>query len=142
MTYAVAFYLAVYLREPAAALLHNHMSEVAGEFSPRHTVFTTFLVSYVPLFIATVLCQRGLKTLCLKLSDRKAETAIEAVGLQQVDRLLGAGLGVLVAALLAGTVLLGLGSLSDDPIEKALTGSRLIQSIMRPGEAAGVPEVI
>lgn len=56
---------------------------------------------------------------------KKDGEAIEALGLKPLDRLLGAGVGVVAAGLLVGAGLLALGSSTDPKVHEKLAGSKL-----------------
>jgi uncharacterized membrane protein required for colicin V production len=108
--YVVSFYAAAYLHGPVDSFVRTHLKEVADAVPRLQSFLAAFVVSYLTLFVITRLARRAVKAVVLKPSDPQNTSAIEAVGLKPIDRLLGAGLGTLVASLIVGAVLMGLTS--------------------------------
>ncbi len=92
-SFGVAIYAAIYLNEWATKTLQDLVLQGAD---PRvgmvMAYLLVFLVIYLLFFAATVILERGMTAVCL----------------QPLNKMLGAGLGAMKAALLLGAIFLGM----------------------------------
>jgi uncharacterized membrane protein required for colicin V production len=135
VTYVISFYATLYLHDPVVEFIRAHLREVADQIPQLQSFLATWLASYLAVFAVTVVFQRGLKKLFLKPEDRQITTALDAVGLRPLDRWLGAGVGAVLATLLAGAGLFGLALQNDAQVEAHLAGSRLRPQVLRVTQA-------
>jgi uncharacterized membrane protein required for colicin V production len=140
-TYVAALYAALHLHEPVAEFLAVQFREPgflrgsapAGLSGPRVASFAgTLFVVYLGLFTVTVLFQKAVKALF----SQGRGTAIKALGLQTLDRLLGAAVGAVLAAILTGTAVLGLSLYPDQRVQTSLAGSQLRPAFLKGARAA------
>jgi membrane protein required for colicin V production len=110
VTFAVAIYVCLYYHDFATSLITPYLME-----GTPATVAT--VAGYVITFLSVYLVLYGI-TLIL-------ERALKAAKLKTMDRLLGAGLGMLKAGLLAGAVLMGAAVFGTPKTDEVLAGSRL-----------------
>lgn len=130
ITHALAIFVALSLHEKVVAFLEASGGEL-GSIPHTHSFLGTYLVVYVVLFIVAHLFQKAIKALCLSPEERKGRTTLQALGLESVDRLLGAALGTIVAALVVGMGLLALTLNPDEQVETALEKSHLRPVMLR-----------
>jgi uncharacterized membrane protein required for colicin V production len=135
ITYVVSFYATLYLHDPVVEFIRAHLREVADQIPPLQSFLATWLAAYLAVFAVTAAFQRGLKKLFLKPEDCQITSALDAVGLRPLDRWLGAGVGAVVATLLAGVGLFGLALQNDPGVETQLAGSRLRPHVLRATQA-------
>jgi membrane protein required for colicin V production len=127
VTFGVAIYVCLYYHDYAAGLIAPYLTEGAPP-----TVAT--VAGYVVTFLGVYLTLYGI-TLLL-------EKALKAAKLKALDRLLGAGLGMLKAGLLAGAVLMGVAVFATPKTDEVLAESRLAMvflQVMR-GVIVAVPQ--
>lgn len=109
ITYGVAVYASMYLHEPVAGFLEGYMKG-SSPLVPRIASYVvSFLGVYLVLFVITLLIEK----------------AVKAAKLKPMDRLLGAGLGVVKAGLIGGAVLMGLAIYPQPQTEAAMGASTL-----------------
>jgi membrane protein required for colicin V production len=110
VTFAVAIYVCLYYHDYAASLIAPYLTE-----GTPATVST--VAGYVVSFLGVYLVLYGI-TLIL-------EKMLKAAKLKTMDRLLGAGFGLLKAGLLAGAVLMGMAVFAAPQTDEMLADSRL-----------------
>jgi membrane protein required for colicin V production len=127
VTFGVAIYVCLYYHDYAASLIAPYLLE--GTPPTVATVagyVVTFLGVYLVLYGITLILEKGLKVAKLK----------------TMDRLLGAGLGILKAGLLAGAVLMGAAVFGTPQTDQMLAESRfapVFLQVMR-GVIVAVPQ--
>jgi uncharacterized membrane protein required for colicin V production len=109
-SFTVAIYASIYLNDWARGVLQDLVLQGAD---PRVGMvlgyLVVFLVVYLILFAVTVLLERGMIAVCL----------------QPVNRILGAGVGSLKAALLLGAIFLGMASYPHPSTQEMMDRSTL-----------------
>lgn len=125
ISYVVAFYLALPLHDPVEMLLRTHLTQVSPKVSKLQSFLATYLVTYIVTLIGMALVRKLLRAL----SRSEKGCAIEALGLKPLDRLLGAGMGMIAAALVVGGSLLALGSVEEPKVREAIAGSKLMAPV-------------
>ena len=113
ITYGASVYASIYFHEPIAAFLQPY---VGG--SPVSLKVITYVVTFMGIY------------LLLHVITLAIERMIKAVRLKPVDRLLGAGLGLVKAGLIAGAVLMGLALYPNPATETALAQSRIAPALL------------
>lgn len=114
---------------PAASLLADRGVLLASGIPLSLSFGALFLAAYLTLLLLTRLARRVVRSAVLGRDDRHVEAAARSLGLQGLGALLGAGVGVVLAGLVLGLILLGLGSTADPQVEAALEGSTLAPRI-------------
>jgi membrane protein required for colicin V production len=110
VTFGVAIYVCLYYHDYAASLIAPYLMEgTPPTVSTVAGYIVTFLGVYLVLYVITLILEKALK----------------AAKLKTMDRLLGAGLGILKAALLAGAVLMGAAVFGTPKTDAVLAESRL-----------------
>jgi uncharacterized membrane protein required for colicin V production len=141
LTYLAALYATTQLHEPVAEFLSVQFQEPGFLKGPSglglspHRVASfgaTLFVVYLGLFLVTLLFQKVVKGLFLQGQG----TAVKALGLQTLDRLGGAAVGCLLAAVLACTAVLGLALYPDPQVQTSLSGSQLRPTFLKGARAA------
>jgi uncharacterized membrane protein required for colicin V production len=126
LTFALAIYVCIYYHETVAAWIAPYLKDASA--------LIVSILSYVAVFLVVYLVSYGL-TLLL-------EAGVKAAKLKTTDRILGAGLGALKAALLSGAVLMGLAMVGIPQTDEAIARSQVAQvelQIMR-GVIVAVPQ--
>jgi uncharacterized membrane protein required for colicin V production len=113
-SFGVAIYASIYLNDWAAKVLQDLVLQGAD---PRIAMvlayLLVFLAIYLMFFAATVLVERAMTVVCL----------------QPVNRLLGAGLGSVKAALLLGAIFLGMASYPHASTQELMDHSSLAPAL-------------
>jgi uncharacterized membrane protein required for colicin V production len=122
VTFGVAFYVSIYYHQPVADLLGTYVTGTSPFVIGVLTYIATFLGVYLVLYGFTLLLQRVLK----------------AARLKTLDRLLGAGFGLLKASLLLGIVLMGLAIYSTPQTDAAMADSQLAPVLLQGMRAVTV----
>lgn len=122
VTFGVAFYVCIYYHEPVAGLLGTYLTDTSPLLVSVLSYVATFCGVYLVLYGITLLLERALK----------------ASRLKTLDRLLGAGFGLLKAALLVGAVLMGLALYSTPQTDAAMADSRLAPVLLEGMRAVTV----
>jgi membrane protein required for colicin V production len=122
VTFGVAFYVSIYYHQPVAELLGTYVTGTSPFVIGVLTYIATFLGVYLVLYTITLLLQRALK----------------AARLKMLDRLLGAGFGLLKASLLLGVVLMGLAIYSTPQTDAAMADSQLAPVLLQGMRAVTV----
>jgi uncharacterized membrane protein required for colicin V production len=126
LTFALAIYVCIYYHETVATWIAPYLKDASS--------LVVSVLSYVAVFLVVYGISYGL-TLLL-------EAGMKAAKLKTTDRILGAGLGVLKAALLSGAVLMGLAMVGVPQTDEAIARSQVAQvelQIMR-GVIVAVPQ--
>jgi uncharacterized membrane protein required for colicin V production len=135
VNYVISVYATLYFHEPVRAFLKTCLTEVQPVFPKLLSCVLVFLAVYLTLFSINGLARKAVLAMRLKLAAGEIENTVEAVGLGPLDRLLGAGVGVVLAGLLLGAGLLGVAIAHDEQIDAAVRGSQLRPPLMRSVEA-------
>jgi membrane protein required for colicin V production len=122
ITFGVAFYVCIFYHEPVAAFLGNYLTGTSPLLLSVLAYVATFCAVYLVLYGITLLLQRGLK----------------ASKLKTLDRVLGAGFGLLKATLLVGAILMGVALYSTPQTDAAMAESRLAPVLLEGMRAVAV----
>jgi membrane protein required for colicin V production len=122
VTFAVAFFVSIFYHEPIANLLGTFLTGTSPLFVSALAYGGTFLSIYLVLHGITLLLERALK----------------ASKLKALDRLLGAGFGLLKATLLAGAVLMGVALCATPQTDAAMADSKLAPVLLEGMRAVTV----
>lgn len=109
VTFGVAFYVSIYYHGQAADLLRTYVSETSPFVLSALSYVVTFLGVYFVLYLVTLALQRALR----------------ATKLKTLDRVLGAGFGLLKVTLLVGAVLLLVALYSTPQTDAAMADSKI-----------------
>jgi membrane protein required for colicin V production len=113
-SFGIAIYAAIYLNEGATRVLQDLVLQGAD---PRVAMVVAyllvFLVIYLVFFAATVLLENGITAVCL----------------QPLNKVLGAGLGAVKAALVLGAVFLGMASYPHAETQEIMQRSSLAPAL-------------
>ena len=122
--YIIAFYAALYLHTPVQEWVRTHLTEVADKISGLHHFLGMFVLSTIAVKIGGRLARRAL--IAASVIPANDEVGVlEALGLKPLDCMLGAGVGILGAGLLAGSTLIFAASWQEPRINTALAESKL-----------------
>jgi membrane protein required for colicin V production len=122
ITFGVAFYVCIFYHEPVANLLENYLTDTSPLLLNVLSYVATFCGVYLVLYGITLLLQRLLK----------------ASKLKTLDRVLGAGFGLLKATLLVGAILMGVALYSTPQTDAAMAESRLAPVLLEGMRAVTV----
>ena len=122
ITFGVAFYVCIYYHEPVAGLLGTYLTGTSPLLVSVLSYVATFCAVYLVLYGITLLLQRALK----------------AAKLKTLDRILGAGFGLLKATLLVGAVLMGVALYSTPQTDAAMAESKLAPVLLEGMRAVTV----
>lgn len=126
LTFGLAIYVCIYYHETVAGWIAPYLQDASA--------LVVSVLSYVAVFLVVYLICYGV-TLLL-------EAAVKAAKLKTTDRILGAALGALKAALLSGAVLMGLALIGIPQTDEAIARSQVAQvelQMMR-GVIVAVPQ--
>jgi len=120
-SFGVAIYASIYLNEGTALALQDLVLQGADlRVAMVLAYLVVFIAIYLVFFAATVLLERGMAVVCL----------------QPLNRLLGAGLGAVKAALLLGAVFLGMASYPHPSTQELLERSSLAPALAEGAQLA------
>jgi membrane protein required for colicin V production len=122
VTFGVAFYVCIFYHEPVAALLGTYLTGTSPLLLGVLSYVAAFCGVYLVLYSITLLLERALK----------------ASRLKTLDRVLGAGFGLLKTALLVGAVLMGVALYSTPQTDAAMAASRLAPVLLEGMRAVTV----
>lgn len=125
LTFGLAIYACIYYHEPVAVRLAPYLKDAPAVVVNALAYVLSFLVVYLICYGLTLLAEQGVK----------------AAKLQTTDRVLGAMMGTVKAALLSGAVLMGLamvGGQTDGLIADSRIAPVLLQ--MMRGVIVAVPQ--
>jgi membrane protein required for colicin V production len=126
LTFALAIYVCIYYHETVAGWIAPYLKDASA--------LIVSVLSYVAVFLVIYLVSYGV-TLLL-------EAGVKAAKLKTTDRILGAALGALKAALLSGAVLMGLALVGIPQTDEAIARSQVaqIELQMMRGVIVAVPQ--
>jgi membrane protein required for colicin V production len=122
VTFGVAFYVAIYYHEPVADLLKTYLTGTSPLLVSALSYAAAFCAVYLVLYGITLLLERALK----------------ASRLKALDRFLGAGFGLLKAALFVGAVLMGVALYSTPQTDAVMAESKLAPVLLEGMRAVSV----
>jgi membrane protein required for colicin V production len=122
VTFGVAFYVCIFYHEPVAGVLTPYLTGASPVVISVLSYVGTFCAVYLVLFGFTLLLQRALK----------------AARLKTLDRVLGAGFGLLKATLLAGAVLMAVALYPTPQTDAAMADSALAPMLLQGMRAVSV----
>jgi membrane protein required for colicin V production len=122
VSFGAAFYISIYYHEPIAGLVGNYVTDGSPLLIAGLAYVGTFLGVYLVLHIITLVLERG----------------VRATRLKTLDRILGAGFGVLKATLLIGAVMMGLAIYSTPQTDAAMSESKLAPVFLEGMRAVAV----
>jgi membrane protein required for colicin V production len=122
VTFAVAFYICIFYHEPVAGVLGPYLTGASPLVVSVLSYVGTFCAVYLVLFGVTLLLQRALK----------------AARLKTLDRVLGAGFGLVKATLLAGAVLMVVALYPTPQTDAAMADSALAPVLLQGMRAVAV----
>ena len=145
VSYLGSVYATTYLHDPVVEFMRSRINvddllndtpDVVGTTVPRAVCFSfTLVIVYLIVFIMTHLVQRWIKTVLVSQADQHAQTAVRALGLQTLDRLAGAAIGVAMAGVLAGVALLGLALYPDERVQASVAGSKFQRGMLKGAQS-------
>lgn len=112
LTFGLAIYVCIYYHEPVAQFIAPYLKDASELVVSVLAYVAAFLAVYLVCYALTLLLEAGVK----------------AAKLQTTDRVLGAALGALKAALLSGAVLMGLAMTAVPNTDEAIAQSRVAQA--------------
>src|SRR5947209_19436249 len=113
LTYAIALYATTYLHghianslglTPAKLdLVHGRLDSAPSALPHLLCLGVTSMTVYLAVYVATLLFQKAVKAIFVKPQDRASRSAMQAIGLQTLDRIAGGLTGAVMGAVIAGT---------------------------------------
>jgi uncharacterized membrane protein required for colicin V production len=123
--YVASVYASLYFHEPVGEFLKGTLTEVTAAIPRVLSYAVVFLGSYLTLWLIQRLVMRVARKLYLQPTGAEVDAAVTYVGLRPVDKLLGAAVGLVVAALLTGGALMAAAMTQNSDVARAVAGSRL-----------------